>query len=207
MALLISKKEEFESITPDTTHLRFLNGFNGEIPSLPHWIKSIIFYPDCKFNGDMDFIPEGVTDLSFSNSKDHSIEEIKNFPSTLKIVQLGGLFNKKLSRGDLPKNLETLYFEKNYNQPFDEGVLPSGLINLNVGDNFNHPIEKNVLPNTLKFLTIGNKFTYPLGEGVLPESLQILIIKGPYNITNLILPKGVQLLHINGKNIDISKMK
>jgi hypothetical protein len=114
--LEIDSLEDFENITEDITELYFTTSFNKPLNNLPCWIKKIQFSLNSKFNYPIDLLPETLEELILPFNKNHTIEELKNLPRNLKVLQLGGEFNQELDENTLPNSITHLTFGYCFNQ-------------------------------------------------------------------------------------------
>lgn len=131
------------------------------------------------------------------------------FPSTLKVLDLGYLFNYPIGGQDgdaplLPDGLEELRLSVRFNRSFDDtrlpvglkrrimpkqcvfnqslaGVVwPPGLEELNLGGRFNQPMEGTIFPETLRELSFCRSFICPLQSVDLPHGLTRLSFSGDF---------------------------
>jgi len=155
---MINTENDLDKLTPSITHLIIDKGRNLSMDKMPPWIKSITFtyrsdYSfDDPLNPTLDFLPEGLEELKCSNEMIHTRTQIRNFPKSLKKLGLGGLFNEKLEKDDLPPNLEELDLGLHFNQEIID--LPKTLKHLKLSFEYNLTLNKEVLPPTLQKLSI-----------------------------------------------------
>lgn len=113
MTMNISDLQDLKNITPEIIKLKFSEFFKGSLNGgqlIPPWIKSIIFEHECEINESFDFLPERLEILIFGYYKNHTLEEINNYPKNLKILELASQFIQELKPDILPPNLEELFF-------------------------------------------------------------------------------------------------
>lgn len=172
-SLEIEYIDDLEHISNEITELYFTEYFKRPLCYISPQIKKITFDDNCRFDHCLNNLPNKLEELVFSDYRDHTLEEIKNLPQSLKKLVLGGNFNKKITENILPPNLTHLIFGSDFNQELIRGVLPPNLKYLALNQNYNKPLKKGVLSDTLNELCFYN-YEDKKKELVLPNKLKKL---------------------------------
>ncbi|GAM16963.1 hypothetical protein SAMD00019534_001380 [Acytostelium subglobosum LB1] len=176
---------------------------------------------DITFGLDFDMLVDSSPSANSHLCYVESIDELKECPKNITVVNFGKNFNGVFAKGDipdfiteirfgnnykreigpdiLPKSLKKLVFGKSFDTSIKPNVLPAGLETLSFGDNYSQPILPNSLPKTLTTLDFGDMFNHKLGQDILPPTLTRLSIGCCYihPLTKDSLPPTLKHLSIN----------
>jgi len=152
---------------------------NSVIESLKKY-KKVIF--DNNFNSNIDWLPEGITDLQLGMNFN---QPLYNLPSSIKRIVI--------------RKINDVGFTK-FNQPID--YLPSGLeeLSLHFNNEFNHPL--NNLPIGLKKLLIIG-YNYKQSINNLSDSIEEITIKQFDYENTYKLPAHLKIIKISEKKNNI----
>ena len=121
-------------------------------------------------------LPEGIEDLRLLGGFNQTDLDATCFPTTLKSLEVGDMFNSPIRPGTLPKGLNLLIFGGRFNQDLEPHSLPEDLERLIFGDLFNKPLRTNVIPANLDVLDVGEAFDQPLSRTWLPDEIRRLYV-------------------------------
>jgi len=174
--------EDLKLITPEITELYITNNFNEPLDNLPTHLTKIVFDTSYEYEHKLEFLPESLEYLSCNHMC--TLEEIRNFPNSLKKLKLSMNTDYDTDKNILPPN-----------------VLPPNLICLTLS---NSKLVKGSLPLTLKHLNLTPSYFYKIEKGVLHEGLtHLYFVDSPFvNITG-ILPSTLTHLSLEHYDEDI----
>lgn len=159
----------------------------GQIDNLPNTITDLVLYKSD--DSQINDLPNSIERIYFLN---HS-GELNNLCPQVKLICLDGKFNYPVN--NLPIQLEELMFGSAFNQPVDN--LPTGLKIIKFGSAFNQSI--NDLPTQLERIIFGSDFNQPIDN--LPNTVVYIgfdwagtfsqpIYRFPNKLEELVLPNS-----------------
>jgi hypothetical protein len=182
LILGVNYNKLFENTLPNNLILLKINGcYNMSFRrgDLPKSLKTL--HITGNFNQTLQELPNGLEELIFNGEYSCFNNDIKTkLPRSLKYLDLGNAFNKRIRFGILPDNLHTLKFGDSFTQQINRGTLSQNLHTLIFGRNFNKVIEYDIINN--------NMVSY------LPEFLQVLKFGNLYNQIIYTLPPNLVIL-------------